>query len=63
MAKGQHKKDQLHDELVAANTYITSGFQLQERENDGDDYFIDGENGIAPREGKLVAALLVEGLN
>ena len=41
VTKNTKKKEQLEDELVAAKSYITSGFQLQEKENDGDDYYAD----------------------
>jgi hypothetical protein len=63
LTKVSARKEQLKEELLASQTYITSGFQVQVGDMDADDSFAKTGNVLVTKQSKLVATLLVEGKN
>lgn len=59
VAKVNARKEQLKEELLASQTYITSGFGASDSTTDGD----DSNNESASNQSKIVSILMVEGKN
>lgn len=59
VAKVNARKEQLKEELLASQTYITSGFGASDSTTDGD----DSNNEAASKQSKIVSILMVEGKN
>lgn len=63
LVKVNARKEQLQEELIASQTYITSGFQVQVGGMDEDDSFAKTGNVLVTKQSKLVATLIMEGKN
>jgi hypothetical protein len=63
LSKVTARKEQLKEELMASQTYITSGFNVSLGDMDADDSFAKKGNVLVTKQSKLVATLMVEGKN
>lgn len=61
LTKVNARKEQLQEELLASQTYITSGFGSTQM--DAEDSFATTGNVLVTKQSKLVATLMVEGKN